>query len=251
MSSISLSKSRLAIIAAIIYTLVMAIAMAYMKTVLGITYGEPAMVEVLLPVLIVLNLINGVWIIQSFSWAGVGFRHLNTRGLLWFLPSIVLLIAMWVVCLTDLVATPLNATQWRLIALAGISTFLVGLGEETMYRGIVLHGFLNNGRVRWAMLVSAIAFSLLHAVNIFGGVLLGGMIMQLVLTFLLGFLFAPLMIQLNNLWPLIVFHWLWDFVLFTAAIVGEQLAQTVSLMGLIHVPIEILVGTVLWFRVKA
>jgi uncharacterized protein len=56
------------------------------------------------------------------------------------------------------------------------------------------------------MLARAMAFSLLHAVNVFGGVSLLSMCIQLVLTFLFGFLFAPLMIELNNILPLIIFH---------------------------------------------
>jgi membrane protease YdiL (CAAX protease family) len=93
-----------------------------------------------------------------------------------------------------------------LLAVAGFTTLLVGLGEETMYRGIVLHAFLTTNRVRFAMLVSAIAFSLLHAVNVFGGVSLLSVPAQLIMTFLLGFFFAPLMLKLNNILPLMIFH---------------------------------------------
>ncbi|MUG91735.1 hypothetical protein F7734_04265 [Scytonema sp. UIC 10036] len=56
------------------------------------------------------------------------------------------------------------------------------------------------------MLASAMAFSLLHDVNVFGGVTLPSMCIQLVLTFLFEFLFALLMIKLNNILPLIIFH---------------------------------------------
>jgi len=34
------------------------------------------------------------------------------------------------------------AAQWQLFAVSGCTILLVGLGEEIMYRGIVLHAFL-------------------------------------------------------------------------------------------------------------
>jgi membrane protease YdiL (CAAX protease family) len=160
------------------------------------------------------------------------------------------LIAMWVVFLSGLAKVFLSAAQWQLFAIAGFTTLLVGLGEETMYRGIVLHAFLTTNRVRWAMLVSAIGFSLLHAVNVFGGVPLLTVPAQLISTFLFGFLLAPLMLKLNNIVPLMIFHWLWDFVLFVSPLVGEQTYTYVSAIALINIPIEIIVGIVLWLQVK-
>lgn len=98
-----------------------------------------------------------------------------------------------------------------------------------MYRGIVLHAFLTTNQVRWAMLVSAFGFSLLHVVNVFGGMLLLGVPTQLIMTFLFGFLLAPLMLKLNNIVPLMIFHWLWDFVVFAAPLLGEQVQSSVLL----------------------
>jgi len=100
------------------------------------------------------------------------------------------------------------------------------------------------------MFVSAIGFSLLHAVNVFGGVPLLGVPMQLITTFLFGFLLAPLMLKLNNILPLILFHWLWDFVLFAAPLLGEQTNTAVDTIALLNIPIEIIIGTVLWLQTK-
>lgn len=246
----SLSKPKIAVLAAFVYTAVMGAAMAYMKAVRGISYGEPEMMTVFWIVLLGLNLLNGFWVTRYFSWQAIGFRALDRRQLLWFLPSIAVLIGMWVVFLSGLAQVSLSAAQWQLFALAGFTTLLVGLGEEIMYRGIVLHGFLTTRRVRWAMFVSAIGFALLHAVNVFGGVLWLAVPMQLFMTFLLGFFFAPLMLKLNSIVPLIIFHWLWDFVLFAAPLVGEQTHTVVGAIGLLNIPIEIIVGMVLWLQMK-
>lgn len=250
MNLTSISKPKLAIVTAFIYTAIMGIGMFYMKTFLGITYGDPAMMNLFWFVLIILNALNIFWVTRYFNWQTIGFRRLDRKQLLWFLPSIAVLIAMWVVLLSGLVRISLSAAQWQLFALAGFTTLLVGFGEEIMYRGIVLHAFLTTNRVRWALLVSAIAFSLLHAVNVFGGVPLFKVPLQLVMTFLFGFLFAPLMLKLNNILPLIIFHGLWDFVVFAAPLAGEKTAAAVSAIGLFNIPIEIIVGIVLWLQIK-
>lgn len=246
----SLSKPKIAVLAAFSYTAITGVVMFYMKTFRGITYGTPEMMTVFWIALLCGNLLTVFWVTRFFSWQAIGFRALNRKQLLWFLPSIALLIAMWVVCLSGFSQNSLTAAQWQLFALAGVTTLLVGIAEETMYRGIVLHGFLTTGRVRWAMFISAIAFSLLHAVNVFGGLPLLSVPMQLILTFLFGFLLAPLMLKLNNIVPLIIFHWLWDFVLFAAPLLGEQTNAAVTELSFLHIPIEIVVGTVLWLQTK-
>jgi membrane protease YdiL (CAAX protease family) len=250
MNLTSFSKPKIAICAAVIYTAIMGIGMFYMKTFLGITYGDPAMMNLFWFILIIVNALNVFWVTRYFGWQEIGFRPLIRKQLLWLLPSVSILIAMWVVFLSGLANASLSAAQWQLLAIAGFTTLLVGLGEETMYRGIVLHAFLTTNRVRFAMLVSAIAFSLLHAVNVFGGVLLIAVPMQLIMTFLFGFFFAPLMLKLNNIVPLMIFHWLWDFVVFAAPLVGEQTHTAVVAIALLNIPIEIIVGIVLWLQIK-
>ena len=252
MNLTSFSKPKIAIVAAVIYTAIMGIGMFYMKTFMGITYGQPEMMNLFWFILIILNAINAFWVTRYFSWPTIGFRSLDRKQLLWFLPAIIVLIAMWVVFLSGLARASLSAAQWQLFALVGFTTLLVGLGEEIMYRGIVLHAFLTTGRVRWAMLVSAIAFSLLHAVNFLGGYPLQAVPIQLLNTFQFGFFFAPLMLKLNNILPLILFHWLWDFVQLVAApsLVDEQTTTAIQSISQLSDPIELIGGIVLWLQIK-
>ncbi|MBD1858751.1 MULTISPECIES: CPBP family intramembrane glutamic endopeptidase [Leptolyngbya] len=247
----SFSKPQIAIVAAVLYTAIMGIGMFYMKTFMGINYGQPEMMNLLWFILIMLNIVNVFWVTRYFSWQTIGFRRLNRQQLLWFLPLIAVLIATWVVFLSGLARASLSAAQWQSFALVGFTTLLVGFGEEIMYRGIVLHAFLTTNRVRWAMLVSAIAFSLLHAVNVFGGVPLLAVPIQLLNTFQFGFLFAPLMLKLNNILPLIIFHWLWDFVQIVApSLVDEQTATAMRSIVQLSDPIELIGGIVMWLQIK-
>lgn len=247
----SRSKPKIAILAAFIYTAVMGAGMFYMKEFRGITYGAPEMMTVFWIVLLGLNFLNVFWVTRYFSWRTIGFRTLDRKQLLWLLPLIVVLIAIWVVFLPGLARASLSAAQWQLFALVGFTTLLVGFGEEIMYRGIVLHAFLTTHRVRWSMLVSAIAFSLLHAVNVFGGVPLLAVPIQLLNTFQFGFFFAPLMLKLNNIVPLIIFHWLWDFVQIVApSLVDEQTITAMRSITQLADPIQLIGGIVLWLQTK-
>lgn len=251
MNLTSFSRPKIAIAAAVLYTAIMGIGMFYMKTFMGISYGQPEMMNLFWFIMIILNVLNVFWVTRYFSWRAIGFRPLDRKQLLWFLPAIIVLIAMWVVFLSGLARASLSAAQWQLFALVGFTTLLVGFGEEIMYRGIVLHAFLTTGRVRWAMLVSAIAFSLLHAVNVFGGVPLLAVPIQLLNTFQFGFFFAPLMLKLNSILPLIIFHWLWDFVQIIApSLVDEQTTTAMRAIVQLGDPIQLLMGIVMWLQIK-
>jgi uncharacterized protein len=106
----SLSKPQIAVLAAFIYTAVMGVAMLYMKTFRGITYGEPEMMTVFWIVLLGLNLLNVFWVTRDFGRQALGFRSLDRKQILWLLPSIAVLIAMWVVCLSGFSRTSLSAS---------------------------------------------------------------------------------------------------------------------------------------------
>jgi uncharacterized protein len=244
------SKSQIATWAVCLYTALMALGMAYMKIVRGITYDMPEMMNVMWFVMLIGTALTVFFVVRYFGWQAVGFRQLRPRQLLWLALPLAILVGMWSALIKGLVSTPLSAEQWQLFAIAGFTTFLVGVNEEIMYRGMVLHGFLTTRSVTKAMLTSAIAFSLLHAVNIFGGVPVIGVPFQLALTFLFGCFFAPLMLKLNNIVPLIIFHWLWDFSLFVAPILGEQVDSDVHRASLAFFPIEIVLAILLWLRIK-
>jgi len=244
------SKSQIATWAACLYTALMGLGMAYMKSVRGITYDMPEMMNVIWFFMLVGTALTGFFVVRYFGWQAVGFRQLRPRQLLWLALPIAILVVMWTTLIQGLNSTPLSVGQWQLFAIAGFTTFLVGVNEEIMYRGMVLHGFLTTRSVQKAMLTSAIAFSLLHAVNIFGGVPIASVPFQLALTFLFGCFFAPLMLKLNHIVPLIIFHWLWDFCLFASSILGEQVHSNVTHASFAFFPIEFVLAILLWRRIK-
>ncbi len=243
------NKPFIGILAALVYIAIMGVGMLYLGH-QGIVYGSPEMFDTFWPILILLNIINVVFVIRFFDWRNAGFGKLDARQLIWLAPFVVYLLYKWVVSLEAMSAFPFSSPNWSSFAFFGFVTLLVGTGEELAFRGILLHSFLgkqsSRTRVALAMFASAVGFALLHSVNAFGGEPLPDMLSQLVYTFRWGMLFAPLMLRLRNIVPLMIVHWLWDFVQFSTLISGDL---AIVAHDYIQGPIEIMTALVLWYVV--
>lgn len=101
-----------------------------------------------------------------------------------------------------------NATT-VLIVLA--TTLLVGIGEETAFRGLVLNSLASRMPVVGAVGLSGALFGLLHAVNVIIAPVESTLVQIVVTTMLgitLGFVYVA---SGGNLVLVIVSHWLYDF----------------------------------------
>jgi uncharacterized protein len=243
------NKPLIGILAALVYIAIMGGGMIYLSY-LGITYGSPEMFDVFWPILILLNVVNIFFVTRFFGWRNAGFGKLDVTQLIWLLPLVSLLAYKWYVSLGAMSAFTFGDPQWSSFAFFGIVTLMVGTGEELAFRGILLHSLLgthaSRSRVALAMLVSAVGFALLHSVNVFGGEPLEDMLGQLLYTFRWGMLFAPLMLRLKNIVPLMIVHWLWDWVQFSTLISGDI---AIVAHDNLQAPIEIITGLVLWYLV--
>ncbi len=97
-----------------------------------------------------------------------------------------------------------------------LATVLVGASEELLFRGQVLPAYLEAGgrgsKVK-AILVSSLLFSVFHATNLFGGLPVSSLLLQMGNAMVLGVAFACLATEFGRLLPLMVFHFLYDFFL--------------------------------------
>jgi membrane protease YdiL (CAAX protease family) len=243
------NRPLIGILAALVYIAIMGVGMRYMGH-QGIVYGSPEMLDIFWPILILLNIINVIFVIRFFGWRNAGFGKLDATRLIWLAPFVVFLLYKWVVSLEAMSAFPFSSPNWSTFAFFGFVTLLIGTGEELAFRGILLHSFLgeqsSRTRVALAMFASAVGFALLHSVNVFGGEPLPDMLQQLGYTFRWGMLFAPLMLHLRNIIPLMIVHWLWDFVQFSTLISGNL---AIVAHDYVQGPIEIMTALVLWYVV--
>jgi len=107
----------------------------------------------------------------------------------------------------------LNVSQPNFAAGVAFNGFAAGGLEELVFRGLILSLLLSGnsddhspGNTWRAIIISAVLFSLPHALNVFAGHAEARVVAQLVWSFLLGVVFACLRIAGKSIWPVAVLH---------------------------------------------
>lgn len=187
-----------------IYTLIMGIGMIVTHQRMNISYGEKGFIPAFFPFLLILAIFACI-AYHKYNEPIYPLPAKNKSFLLVFIPTILL-------ALFSFVKTFSLSSSFLLTFLGAM---LVGIGEEAMYRGVVFTRATKHGGVIKGILISALAFSLLHAVNVFGGLSFNSMIVQLINTFFMGIFFATSYYFTQNIIMIMIFHGLWDFIVLT------------------------------------
>ena len=118
-------------------------------------------------------------------------------------------LASFVVSLFALFQVDFSAYSLRLILLTLQATFVIGINEEIITRGILLVGLRNGGIKEWkAWVITLIVFSLMHLLNLVGG---GESITILIIVATGGTLWYISRRVFNNLFVSIGLHAFYDF----------------------------------------
>ncbi|AKS70097.1 hypothetical protein RN70_11695 [Staphylococcus schleiferi] len=197
-------REKIALFSVIIYIFIMGIGMILLG-ISDFSYDGPEMVKII----VYFEIIMSVFAFLVYKKLGLHIFTQTFRYTQWLLPFILIFILM----IVFLIFTGNFSNHFPLMLLVGLTTLLVGFSEELMFRGILLNIMLERRSIVFSLITSSIAFSLLHAVNFFGGVPLIGVPLQLILTFVFGLIFSCLAILIKNIIPLMVYHFVWDFVL--------------------------------------
>ncbi|MFQ6552496.1 lysostaphin resistance A-like protein [Aestuariibius insulae] len=104
----------------------------------------------------------------------------------------------------------LTPADWRAIAIASIAALVVGLFEELLFRGALLHGLRSKVPAVAAVLLAAVIFGLFHLVNWIGGQPLDITVAQVIGAAGGGVFYGALVLWTGSLWPSIFMHGLWD-----------------------------------------
>lgn len=222
---------------ALFYIFVMGIGMFTMHHIFNYSYDKPERVYVLIFVEIALTII-AIQGVRYFGEQSVGFAKLDKKNLKWVIPFIIFIMIMlmgYFVTATNLSANLL------LISLICVTTLLVGISEEIIFRGIIFHNFLAKFSPIKSIFISALFFASLHIVNILGGMSFNAMLAQFISTFLLGVTFAGITYKIKNITPLIIYHWLWDFILISGMVAGTN----IGMLPLIGIALEFVVSVVI------
>lgn len=142
------------------------------------------------------------------------------------------------------VAWPSTLPSSAVLLTVVVNTFLAGLSEELVFRGVLLHGL--RGRFGlWPSVASVSAlFGAMHLTN----VLLTGNIaeasIQAAAATMTGVLFIGLRVRARSLLPGIVLHWVWDLVL---SLVALPVSAEAHRAAAAQVPLAVQLGGALLF----
>lgn len=202
-----------------------------------IIFGIASLVVIGLPLLVLpfkhkLQSANGIWIwlicVQEILTVGIAFLvnkyyvrqpvfyrfSASIRSLI-FVASPVLIVFFIDILSIGLVSN-LSSKLWGELIMTLISTTLIGISEEYLFRGLIFpqvlkaSGTWTHKDLYAAISVSSLLFACIHVLNLSNQDLTATVI-QMINAFSIGCLFCALYIRSGSLLLPIIFHSLWDF----------------------------------------
>lgn len=232
---------RLGIFATGVYAAIISVAIYYFS---DLPAGPPdlsGLLTVLLPVQLIAVAFCLFIIVRHLGWRAAGFGRMRWFGMVWFLPGwLVVGVLGWDI-VQHLSAEALLGPGVVGITPLILTTFLIAFGEEVMFRGILLRGAMSRVSLPLAMLLSAALFALFHLVNGLAGQDAAQTSQQVLFALMVGFFLAPIAVRVGNLWPLVIWHWIWNIAVMLAPNTG--ILHPLALAG---IAVQAVVSTWLW-----
>ena len=161
-------------------------------------------------------LIVGAVLITAFLLSVGWFRPLfgpqpvRGRWWMWIAPALIV-----ITLLMRYLGIDYSVYSTSAIVMTLVTGLLVGFVEEVLTRGIVVKMLRDAGTAEWGVMIgSALAFALMHSVNIFSGMSILTVGVTVIFTFGFGILmYLTLRVTGNLVWPILL-HGLYDPTLF-------------------------------------
>lgn len=118
-----------------------------------------------------------------------------------------------------------TAPDWY-IAVFALESLMIGLFEEFAFRGVLLPFILENHvssrkSIFCATVVSSAAFGGIHIFNLFAGAGVGGVLLQVGYSFLIGGMCSIVLLHTRCIWICVLLHSIYDFCGFLIPTLGE------------------------------
>lgn len=152
-------------------------------------------------------------------------------GLLTGLP--ILAIAILQLVLSLIQADPGYFSNTKLVCSTIVTFSLTGIFEELLFRGVVLNVFQDAfaskcTKTVWASLIlSALAFGLMHLTNLASGQNVVGTLMQVIEATAVGLCFGAVYLRCRNIWTVVILHALTDL----SGAIGTNAQSTVDVQN--------------------
>lgn len=181
---------------------------------------------------------------KYYGWENIGFAKINKGSLIWFTPYLVVLGFMICKFISEIYSNinSFTKTTWIIMICTFIGTFLAGFSEEVIFRGIFLHSFKTRKSIIGAMLLSSLGFSIFHISTIVMGIPILDVILRVIYSSLLGFAFVGLVIKINNIWPIIIYHIIWNYIIIVSNAIGIHISSITSICNLLN----LIMAIILW-----
>ncbi|WP_322890148.1 MULTISPECIES: CPBP family intramembrane glutamic endopeptidase [unclassified Yoonia] len=208
--------------AAAVYILCILMATAYSYRYADPPADVPATLVRLFVLQILLVLVCAIFVARFGSWRVFGFGRVNWPALIWLFPSFVVMGAMAAGLAPAWQAGAFEGlAPWVWVLLIGVP-LLIGFGEEVMFRGILLRSAQRTLPVPLAMTLSAVLFAAMHAPSGLIAQPASATLQNTLFALTVGLFLAPVALRLGNLWPLIIWHAVWNMLVFASQIAGVQ-----------------------------
>ena len=139
----------------------------------------------------------------------MSIKTLNGKKALWCLPCLLVILANFP--FSALIKGTLTINRPDLIWLFMLYVLGIALVEEIVFRGVLLFLLFdifksNKFRCLLSALISSAIFALFHIANIFTGMDIGSVMLQLVYTFLIGGMLSVVALKTGNIWMGVFIH---------------------------------------------
>lgn len=179
-----------------------------------------------------------IYITKLRLWKDVGLiTKVSKEGLLLLLPVVIL---SFIPIFNGVKVIGIN-----IILVILIITFLIGIIEELVFRGIILSALKQRGK-KSAILISSAIFGLFHLFNLIYGADILDTVVQVIFAFGFGLIMAVVRYETDLLLPQIIVHALWDFIF---KISNTDFKPTIDTIHSISLVLILLWGLFLTFRV--
>ncbi len=158
-------------------------------------------------------------------------RERFIHGLLTGLPILAIAAAQLVLSIVQ--ADPGYFSNTELVCATIVTYTLTGIFEELLFRGVVLNAFQDafakkSAKTIWMSLVlSALAFGLMHLTNLASGQNVVGTLMQVIEATAVGLCFGAVYLRCRNIWVVVILHALTDL----SRAIGTNAQSTVDVQN--------------------
>ena len=180
---------------------------------------------------LILALLYTYWLIRRYHVPVARAGRRRAPGTLWIVIAILLLNA------AGMVYPLVNGFngRWVVIPAVFLATMMVGFAEEGMFRGFLITSFARRMGISAALVLSSAVFGLLHAVNILAHAPLAGVIVQVVFTMFVGYVFATVYLRSGGSIVMVaILHGFYDFFVFCQAYATLRGGATLPLVSVLN-----------------